>query len=412
MAAFEYQALNDSGKTVKGVTSGDSGRQIRQQLREQGLTPLSVKQVGESNQDSESIAVGDSGKNRKQRRTKIKSADLSLLTRQMATLLDSGLTVEETLTAMVKQAEGHKLKAMMEDIRGLVTEGYSLSDAISMYPRSFPEIYRSSLSAGEHSGNLGEVMERLADYLENRQGISQKLSVALIYPIMLVLISVCVVVGLVTFIVPKVVNVFQEMGQELPFLTRALIKFSDMLVNNWYLIIGCIVAFIIAWILIFRQKGPRYWLHRQYLRLPIFNRLVRSGNTARLARTLSIMVGSGVPLLTAMRATEGVVSNDVMRAGLKKAASDVAEGSSISRALDRSGHLPPLLIQMVASGEQSGKLDHMLEKSAVATERELESRIGMLVGMFEPLMIVVMGGAVMLIVMAILLPIFDMNSLV
>ena len=413
MAAFEYQALDEAGKTVKGISNGDHARQIRQQLRDQGLTPLAVNHVGETSANDKAGQVNEGfGVAKKPRRAKIKANDLSLITRQMATLLDSGLTVEETLSAMVKQSEGNLLKSVMGDVRALVTEGYSLSDAVALYPRSFPEIYRASISAGEQSGNLDHVLERLADYLEARQGIAQRLSVALVYPIILVVVSLSVVIGLVTFIVPKVVNVFEETGQQLPFLTRALIKVSDFLVNYWLFIALAVAGVCVIFILIFRQEKPRFWLHRQYLRLPLIERLTRSGNTARLARTLSIMVGSGVPLLTAMRATEGVVSNDVMRAGLKRAAVDVAEGVSISRALDRSGHLPPLLIQMVASGESSGRLDHMLDKAAMATESELESRIGMMVGLFEPMMILVMGAVVLTIVLAILLPIFDLNSLV
>ncbi|MGH1543226.1 MAG: type II secretion system inner membrane protein GspF [Arenicella sp.] len=414
MAAFEYQALDASGKTIKGIANGDHVRHVRQQLRDQGLTPMSVAHIADQ-------AVNDSGSSKgkvsssgssKARRTKIKTNDLAVLTRQMATLLGSGLTIEETLNAMVKQAEGHKLQTVLGDVRALVTEGYSLSDAIALYPKSFPGIYCASISAGEQSGNLDDVLERLAEYLEARHGIQQRLSVALIYPIFLTVVSIMVVVGLVTFVVPKVVRVFEDTGQELPVLTKGLISISDFLVNNglYILIVLTIVGFIAA--LIFRQENPRFWLHQQYLQLPLMNRLVRSSNTARLARTLSIMVGSGVPLLTAMRATEGVVSNDVIRAGLKQAAIDVAEGVSISRALDRGGNLPPLLIQMVASGEASGRLDHMLEKAAIATESELESRIGMIVGLFEPIMILVMGFVVLIIVMAILLPIFDLNQLI
>lgn len=414
MAAFEYQALDSKGKTVKGVANGDTARQVRQQLRDQGMTPMQVVMVGEQSVDTVSQGKAKSSGNRrgKARRTKIKTNDLAVLTRQMATLINSGLTVEETLNAMVKQAEGHQLQAVLGDVKALVTEGYSLSEAIALYPRSFPEIYRASISAGEQSGNLDEVLERLAEYLEARHGIQQRLSVALIYPIFLTVVSILIVIGLVTYVVPKVVRVFEDTGQELPTVTKALIALSDFLLANGLIILAILIVAIIAAVLIFRQEKPRFWLHQQYLRMPLFKRLVRSSNTARLARTLSIMIGSGVPLLTAMRATEGVVSNDVMRSGLQQAAGEVAEGVSISRALERGGNLPPLLIQMVASGESSGRLDHMLDKAATATESELESRIGMVVGLFEPIMILVMGLVVMTIVIAILLPIFDMNQLI
>ena len=328
----------------------------------------------------------------------------------MATLLESGMTVEETLNAMIKQSEGHKVKSVMSDLRSLVTEGYSMSDAIALYPRSFPEIYRASISAGEQSGTLDDVLERLADYLETRHGVQQRISVALIYPIFLSIASLSIVVALVAFVVPKVVKVFEDTGQQLPLLTRGLIKFSEFLQSYGLLLLIIMVAtgFLCAYI--FKQDKPRFWLHSNYLSLYGIKRFSKNINAARMARTLSIMVGSGVPILASMRACEGVLGNVVLQADLKKAAEEVAQGVSISRALDRSGHFPPLLVQMVASGENSGKLDHMLEKAASATESEMETRISMLVGLFEPIMILLMGVAVLIIVLAILLPIFDLNS--
>lgn len=404
MAAFEYQALNQAGKTVKGVTSADHAKQVRAELRAQGLVPLEVKSVGEHLVDS-ATAGGKSV-----RRIKISSNDLSILTRQMATLINSGMTIEETLRAMIKQSEGHKLKSVLSDIRSLVTEGYSLSDAVAMYPRSFPEIYRASISAGEQSGTLDDVLERLADYLETRHGIQQRISMALIYPLFLTFASISIVVALVAFVVPKVVQVFEDTGQELPVLTKILISLSSFLQSYGLLllIMLLIVAVLLAYI--FKQEKPRYWLHSQYLKVFGIKRMSRNMNSARMARTLSIMVGSGVPLLASMRSTEGVLSNVVLKHDLQKAAEEVAQGVSISRALDRSGNFPPLLVQMVASGENSGKLDHMLEKAASATESELEARISMMVSLFEPIMILVMGFVVLVIVMAILLPIFDLNS--
>lgn len=404
MAAFEYQALNQAGKTVKGVTSADHAKQVRAELRAQGLVPLEVKSVGEHLVDSATTG----GKS--VRRIKISSNDLSILTRQMATLINSGMTIEETLRAMIKQSEGHKLKSVLSDIRSLVTEGYSLSDAVAMYPRSFPEIYRASISAGEQSGTLDDVLERLADYLETRHGIQQRISMALIYPLFLTFASISIVVALVAFVVPKVVQVFEDTGQELPVLTKILISLSSFLQSYGLLllIVLLIVAALLAYI--FKQEKPRYWLHSQYLKVFGIKRMSRNMNSARMARTLSIMVGSGVPLLASMRSTEGVLSNVVLKHDLQKAAEEVAQGVSISRALDRSGNFPPLLVQMVASGENSGKLDHMLEKAASATESELEARISMMVSLFEPIMILVMGFVVLVIVMAILLPIFDLNS--
>lgn len=405
MAAFEYQALDANGKTVKGVTSGDHAKQVRAELRAQGLVPLDVKSLSDKAAASKSKTPGSSS-----RRIKLRGNDVSIITRQMATLLNSGMTIEETLNAMIKQSEGHKVKSVMSDLRSLVTEGYSLSDAVALYPRSFPEIYRASIAAGEQSGTLDDVLERLADYLETRHSVQQKISTALVYPIFLTIASVSIVIALVAFVVPKVVRVFEDSGQELPFLTRALIKLSELLQQYgiWVLLAMIVIGFIAN--RIFQNEKPRYWLHSLYLKFYGIKRLSRNLNAARLARTLSIMVGSGVPLLASMRATEGVLSNDVLKHDLRLAAEEVAQGVSISRSLDRSGHFPPLLVQMVASGENSGKLDHMLEKAASATESEMESRISMIVSLFEPAMILIMGLVVLIIVLAILMPIFDLNS--
>lgn len=404
MAAFEYHALDANGKTVKGVTNGDHVKQVRGELRAQGLVPLEVKSVSESTHNK-SQAVGNQA-----RRIKIKPSELSILTRQMATLLNSGMTVEETLSAMIKQSEGHKVKSVMSDVRSLVTEGYSLSDAVALYPRSFPEIYRASISAGEQSGTLDDVLERLADYLENRHGVQQRISVALIYPMFLTFASVSIVIALVAFVVPKVVKVFEDTGQELPVLTRVLINMSEFLQSYGLLLFVLMIGLGFFCSYVFKQEKPKLWLHNQYLNIVGIKRMSRNINAARMARTLSIMVGSGVPLLASMRASEGVLSNVVLQNDLKFAAEEVSQGVSISRALERSGNFPPLLVQMVASGENSGKLDHMLEKAATATESEMETRISMMVGLFEPVMILVMGLAVLVIVLAILLPIFDLNS--
>lgn len=404
MAAYEYQALNASGKTLKGVTTGDHPKQVRAELRAQGLTPLSVKSV------SLADAARTEQKGNPSRRIKLRANDLSILTRQMATLLNSGMTVEETLRALIKQSEGHKVKSVVSDIRSLVTEGYSLSDAIALYPRSFPEIYKASISAGEQSGTLGDVLERLADYLENRLGVQQRISVALVYPIFLTLASISIVVALVAFVVPKVVRVFADTGQDLPLMTKLLISLSGFLqAYGVYMLIAIVLAsFFCAYI--FRLEQPKFWLHSLYLRIFGIKRLARNLNAARMARTLSIMVGSGVPLLASMRSCEGVINNVVLRQSLRSATEEVAQGVSISRALDKSGHFPPLLVQMVASGENSGQLGHMLDKAASATESEMEARISMLVSLFEPIMILVMGVVVLLIVMAILLPIFGLNQ--
>ena len=405
MGAFEYQALNTKGNTVKGVTNGDHARQVREELRAQGLSPLEVREISARQANNKKGGV-----NAKTRRLKISGSDLSILTRQMATLINSGMTIEETLNAMINQSEGHKVKTIMSDLKSLVTEGQSLSEAIATYPKSFPEIYHSSIYAGEQSGTLGDVMERLADYLENRQSMQQKVSTALIYPVFLTIICVLIVIALVAFVVPQVVRVFEDSDQQLPMLTRGVIWFSETLQTYGLALLILFGVLFLGLKFIFSQEGPKRWLHGLFLKLPGIKRMTRNLNASRMARTLSILVSSGVPLLTSMKASEGVMSNVVLRKDLARAAEEVSQGVSISRALDKSSHFPPLIVQMVASGENSGKLDHMLDKAATATENEVQTRIAMMVGIFEPTMILIMGVVVLLIVMAILLPIFELTN--
>ena len=404
MAAFEYQALDDGGKTVKGVTTGDHAKQVRDELRAQGLVPLAVKGV------SDSAANKSDKKGNAARRVKIKPNDLSILTRQMATLLESGMTVEETLSACVKQSEGHKIKSIMSDIRSLVTEGYSLSDAIALYPNSFPEIYRASISAGEQSGTLDKVLDRLADYLENSHALQQKVSQAIVYPIFLFFVCTAILILLITLVVPKVVKVYDDTGQDLPWLTVTVIKISDFLVE-YGVIVGIVLAALFLVIrYIFKQESPRYWLHSLYLKITGLRKMVQNIDSARMARTLAIMVGSGVPILSSMRASQGVMTNRVLQKDLHMATDEVAQGVAIGRALERNGNFPPLLVHMVSSGENSGRLDHMLDKAATATENEMATRISMMVSLLGPLMILVMGGLVFAIVMAILLPVFGLQQ--
>lgn len=406
MAAFEYQALDPKGKTVKGITTGDHAKQVSAELRAQGLMPIDVKGVSDSKASETKGKSGKAGS-----KVKIKSNDLSIMTRQMATLLDSGMTVEETLSAVIKQSEGHKIKSVMSDIRSLVTEGYSLSDAVALYPNSFPEIYRASLSAGEQSGTLDKVLERLADYLESSHEMQQKISQAVVYPIFLFIMCSGILALLITIVVPKVVNVYKDSGQELPALTRYVIGLSDFLVDYGIFVLAILAGVFFLLKYIFSKEGPTFWLHSLYLRTTGLRKMVQNVDTARMSRTLSIMVGSGVPILSSMRSSQEVMNNKVLQRDIQKATEEVAQGVSIGRALERGGNFPPLLVHMVTSGENSGRLDHMLDKAATATENEMQTRVAMMVSLLGPLMILVMGGLVFTIVMAILLPIFNIQQL-
>jgi len=403
MGAFEYTALDGRGRELKGVLEGDTPRQVRQQLREQGLTPLAVLEAAES----EVAASHSFGLQRG-----ISATDLALITRQLATLVRSALPVEEALLAASQQCEKPRLKSMLLAVRARVMEGHTLASGLSQFPHVFPEIFRATVAAGEHSGHLDGVLERLADYAESRQQLRQKLSLAMIYPVILTGMAIAIVTGLLVYVVPQVVQVFEHTGQKLPLLTRALIGLSGFIrAEGVVLLILLAFAVIVTRAMLKKPDMRRRW-HFTLLRLPLFGRLTRGVNTARFTRTLSILAGSGVPVLEAMRIASEVIANIPMREAVEEAARRVREGASISQSLGRSGLFPPLVVHLIASGESSGELDEMLERAAGNQERELETLISTMLGVLEPMLILVMGLIVLLIVLAILLPIFDLNQMV
>lgn len=403
MGAFEYTALDTRGRERKGVAEGDTPRQVRQQLREQGLTPLAVSAAAEAETRS---ARGFS------LRRGISASDLALITRQLATLVRSALPVEEALLVASQQSEKPRLKTMLLAVRARVMEGHTLAEGFSQFPHVFPEIFRATVSAGEHTGHLDGVLERLADYAENRQLLRQKMLLAMIYPILLTIMAVVVVAGLMAYVVPRVTEVYTHTGQSLPFLTIALIDISSFLQHfGIWLLVALVVAFFL-WRRSLRKTAVRRRWDGYKLRLPLIGRLVRGINTAQFTRTLSILAGSGVPVLEALRISGEVVVNLPMREAVDDAAARVREGASISQSLARSGLFPPMAVHLIASGEASGKLDNMLERAAISQERELETLTGTLLGIMEPGLILVMGVIVLLIVLGILLPIFDLDQMV
>lgn len=411
MAAFEYLALDSAGKKLKGVKTADSAKAVRMELREAGLSPLEVAPVYETTAGG----AGSSNNNAAQKRggrQRMSSMELAVTTRQFATLLNSGMPIEQSLTGLVEQSDQHRIKSILSGVRSAVIEGHSLARAMRQFPRAFPELYTASVAAGEQTGHLENVLERLADYTEARQGLQQRISTALVYPIILTVVALLIVILLMAYVVPKMVKVFEDTGQELPYLTKMIIGLSDFVVNHGYLVVIAAVIVSISFSVAMRYPGPRLSYHRFILKFPLTKRLSTSLNTSRMARTLSILIGSGVPLISAIKSSSEVVSNQVMRNGLELTAKEVQQGASLSRALSRRKLFPALLTQMVASGESSGKLDVMLEKSATSLEREAEARISVVVSLFEPMMILFMGAVVLVIVMAILLPIFDLNQLV
>lgn len=404
MPAFQYVALDDRGRQRKGLIEADTPRMARQSLRERGLNPLGVDEVaGRERRGDRPWWRG---------RTRISATDLALITRQLATLVGSGLPLEEALGAVARQAERTRLSGLLLAVRTRVLEGHTLATALSDFPQVFPELYRATVAAGEQSGHLDVVFERLADYTEARQQMRQKVSLALFYPLLLTGVAVLIVAGLLTYVVPQVVQVFASLNQQLPALTRGLIALSEFLQRHGWVILMALAVGAVAWIQALRRVGFQRRVHQALLRLPLLARLVRGTNTARFARTFSILMASGVPVLEALRISSQVLSNLPMREAVEQAATRVKEGTSLQKAISASGYFPPMTVQLIASGEASGRLENMLERAAVQQERETETLIAALLGVFEPVLILLMGGVVLVIVLAILLPIFDLNQLV
>lgn len=404
MAGFRYEAIGTNGRAQKGVVESDSPRQARAWLREQGLTPVTVEPIQQKEEKTARQGL--------RIRRGLNTTQLAIMTRQLATLLGAGLTVEQTLNALIEQAESEHERQIVASIRSDVLAGQPLARALANQRNVFPEVYRTLVDAGERSGKLPDVLMRLADYTEDREALRGKVVLAFVYPILITIVAIVVVGGLLTYVVPQVVSVFQNQNQTLPLLTRMLIAVSDGLRATWPILIGGVVVGAIAIYQMLKVPAIRFRWHRTLLRLPLAGPLARGLNTARLASTLAILVGSRVPLLASLRAGAGVVTNIPMKQALDQAAQRVQEGASLSRSLGVSKLFPPLMVHMIASGEASGRLAEMLERTSTQQGRELERRIGALVALLEPLMILVMGGIVLVIVLAILLPIFELNQIV
>ncbi|HEY5993666.1 MAG TPA: type II secretion system inner membrane protein GspF [Gallionellaceae bacterium] len=404
MAAFQYKAFDGGGQVIEGVIEADNLRLARQQLRESGFTVL----------DAQAIAHDTPDRAQKiwRLRRGISAADLGLLTRQLATLLQAGLPLEQALSALIEQTEAEPVRRVLAGVRAEVLGGSSLAKSMERYGTVFPEIYLALVRAGESSGNLPEIMSRLADYTESRHALQQKVGLAFVYPAIVTVVALSVVTGLLIYVVPQVAGVFQHSKQTLPWLTRMMLFISAMLQEGWpYLLLGGAGAAFGARALL-KQEEMRFRWHARLLHLPLVGRLLRGINTARMASTLAILVGSGVPLLTALREAARVVANLPMRRALEEAAQKVREGVTLSRALAASGLFPPILVHLIASGESSGKLDTMLDRAAAQQEREVANFVTLLTALLEPMLILAMGVVVLIIVLAILLPIIEMNQMV
>jgi len=402
MGAYQYVAVDPGGKEHRGVLEGDTPRHVRQLLRERQLLPVEVAEIEERERKAKrqfSFFKGISG------------LDLALLTRQLATLAKAGLPLDEALLAVSEHTEKPRLKSIILGVRAKVLEGHSLASGLDEFPHAFPTVYRATVMAGEQAGQLDNVLDRLADYTESRHGLRQKVTQAMVYPVLLTSIALVIIVVMLIVVVPKVVGVFETTGQTLPLMTRVLIALSDFVQHWWYLIIAVIVGTIVIVMRALKNEDVRRRVHFWILRAPIFGRVTRGLNTARFTRTLSILTASGVPALEALRISATVVANLPMRAAVEDAAVRVREGGAIGRSLGQSKLFPPMSIHLIASGEASGELDSMLERAANHQESEMDSLLATMLSALEPLLIVFMGLVVLAIVMAILLPIFQINQL-
>ncbi len=403
MGAFEFVALDKSGKESKGLLEGDTPRHVRQILRERQLLPVSVTEVAKKEsrrQSNFSIRRGMS------------ASELALLTRQLATLSQAGLPLEEALLAVSQQNENPRTQSILLGVRSRVMEGHSLADGLADFPQAFPELYRATVAAGEQSGHLDAVLERLAEFTETRQVLQQQIRNALIYPIALVVTAVAIISFMLAYVVPKVVYIFENYDQQLPLLTRIMIGASDFIRDYWIALIIGIIATVYGIRQLLKKEGPKRKFHHLLLRLPVISKLTRGINTARFTQTLSILAGSGVPILESLRIAAQVVVNVPMREAVEEASLRIREGAMISRSLAASRLFPPMTTHLISSGEASGRLEEMLHRAATNQEREVDGLIATLLGIMQPLLVIVMAAIVLMIVLAILLPIFEINTLI
>lgn len=404
MAAFDYAALAADGATRRGVIEADSERQARKLLRDQRLTPLNVtasrKQSGAK---ATSFSLG---------LVRMSGDELALFTRLLGTLLKSGLPLDDALSALARQADTRAVNRVSLGIRARILEGQSLATGMDEFPQVFTGAYRATVGAGERTRHLPLVLQRLADYVESRDRMRKRLQLALVYPGVLTLTAVLVVGGLLTYVVPEVVKVFVDMDHELPVLTRALIAVSNFARDYGLLALGGAFALFVLLRLVLHQPAPRYAAHAALLRAPILGRLLRASEVARFARMLAIMLGSSVDMLDALAIATKAVGLLPLQRHFTAAMDEVREGSALSRALARSPQMPPLLPHLVANGESSGNLIEMLDTAAESFEIKVQNTLTLLLSLLEPLLILVMGAIVLTIVIAILLPIFEMNQLV
>jgi general secretion pathway protein F len=405
MPAYRYESVDATGVTRKGVVNADSARAARAELRGQGLVPISVDTIA-SQIDATGAAKNSAFGNR------LSTVELALFTRQLASLLEASLPLEQAFSALLEQAERTYVRDLVASIRSEVMGGASLSDALASHPRDFTDIYRALVASGEQIGQLPRVLSRLADYIERRNALVQKIKLAFTYPAIVTVVAFAIVIFLLTYVVPQIVSVFANTKQKLPLLTVMMLGISDFVRHYGWMVLLAIIALAFAWRHALKNAAVRLRWHTWLLTAPLYGKFERSLNTARFASTLAITTGSGVPILQALQTSSNTLSNMALRAQTDEATASVREGVSLASALSRHKHFPAMLIHMIRAGETTGELPAMLERAANAQEQDLERRAMTMASLLEPALILAMGVVVLLIVLAVLMPIIEINQLV
>jgi general secretion pathway protein F len=403
--AFRYEAVDTAGSTTKGVVTADSAKMARADLRAQGLLPLTVEVIAQQVDAAGNLKRRGFGEH-------LSTVEIALFTRQLASLLEASLPLEQALTALLEQAERSYQRDLIASIRSDVMGGASLSTALAGHPRDFAEIYRALVASGEQIGQLSRVLSRLADYIERRNALVQKVKLAFTYPAIVTVVAFVIVIFLLTYVVPQIVSVFANTKQKLPMLTVMMLATSDFVRNYGWMVLIAVIALFYGWRTALKNPATKMRWHTWLLSAPLYGKFERSLNTARFASTLAITTGSGVPILKALQTSRDTLSNVAMRQQVDTAATSVREGVSLARALAAHKHFPPMLIHMIRAGEVTGELPAMLERAASAQEQDLERRAMTIAGLLEPALILAMGVVVLLIVLAVLMPIIEINQLV
>lgn len=400
MSAYKYEAITQSGKKKNGVIDADSERHVRQKLREQALIPVVIKPIN-ANSSQQKVS-----------RYRLKLKDLALVTRQLATLVSANLPLERALQGVIEQNDKPQIKEIITGIRSKVLEGFTLSNALKSFPKVFSPLYCETVHAGEQTGRLDIVLNRLADYTEDQQEMKLKIQQALIYPFVMILVSISIIAFLLTFVIPKIINVFTSTGQTLPELTIVLLNISYFIEHYGWIVLLLLIIAIFLFSYGLKNQGFKRKVHYLILKIPMISYMTRTINTARYAHTLAILISAGVPVLNAMRVSSNLISNLILKKAVQESAKLVKDGRSISRALKASDVFSPMMVHLIASGENSGALEEMLHRAALNQDKEIERIISTGLTLFEPLIILLMGAIVLFIVLATLLPIFSMNQLV